>query len=124
MPEPINLVDAAVFGKLKQLGIPASDVCDDATFLRRVSLDISGTLPSEEEVRLFLADASADKRDRLIDRLLDGTAYADHFANKWNFVLRNKRKVPTMLQVRCCSTNGCGIACTTTRHTISSSVKL
>jgi hypothetical protein len=92
MPEPLNLVDAAVFGKLKQLGIPASDVCDDATFLRRVSLDISGTLPSEEEVRFFLADASADKRDRLIDRLLDGTAYADHFANKWNFVLRNKKE--------------------------------
>lgn len=92
MPEPANLVDAAVFGKLKQLGIPASDVCDDATFLRRVSLDISGTLPNEEEVRLFLADPSADKRDRLIDRLLDSTAYADHFANKWNFVLRNKKE--------------------------------
>jgi hypothetical protein len=56
MPEAANLVDAAVFGKLKQLGIPASDVCDDATFLRRVSLDISGTLPSEEDVRAFLAD--------------------------------------------------------------------
>jgi hypothetical protein len=92
MPEPANLVDAAVFGKLKQLGIPASDVCDDATFLRRVSLDISGTLPSEEDVRVFLADTSADKRDRLIDRLLDSTAYADHFANKWNFVLRNKKE--------------------------------
>ena len=92
MPEPVNLVDAAVFGKLKQLGIPASDVCDDATFLRRVSLDISGTLPAEEEVRVFMADASPDKRDRLIDRLLDGTAYADHFANKWNFVLRNKKR--------------------------------
>lgn len=92
MPEPINLVDAAVFGKLKQLGIPASDVCDDATFLRRVSLDITGGLPTEEEVRMFLADTSADKRDRLIDRLLDTTAYADHFANKWNFVLRNKKE--------------------------------
>jgi hypothetical protein len=92
MPEPANLVDAAVFGKLKQLGIPASDVCDDATFLRRVSLDISGTLPSEEDVRVFLADTTPDKRDRLIDRLLDSTAYADHFANKWNFVLRNKKE--------------------------------
>ncbi len=92
MPEPINLVDQAVFGKLKQLGIPASDLCDDATFLRRVSLDITGLLPSEEEVRTFLADQSPDKRDRLIDRLLDSTAYADHFANKWNFVLRNKRE--------------------------------
>ena len=92
MPEAANLVDAAVFGKLKQLGIPASDVCDDATFLRRVSLDISGTLPSEEDVRVFLADTTPDKRDRLIDRLLDSTAYADHFANKWNFVLRNKKE--------------------------------
>jgi hypothetical protein len=92
MPEAVNLVDAAVFGKLKQLGIPASDVCDDATFLRRVSLDITGGLPPEEEVRAFLADAAADKRDRLIDRLLDTTAYADHFANKWNFVLRNKKE--------------------------------
>ena len=92
MPEAVNLVDAAVFGKLKQLGIPASDVCDDATFLRRVSLDITGGLPPEEEVRAFLADAAADKRDRLIDRLLDTTAYADHFANKWNFVLRNMKE--------------------------------
>ena len=92
MPEPVNLVDTAVFGKLKQLGIPASEICDDATFLRRVSLDIAGTLPSDEEVRTFLADAATDKRDRLIDRLLDSAAYADQFANKWNFVLRNHKE--------------------------------
>ena len=92
MPEPVNLVDTAVFDKLKQLGIPASAICDDATFLRRVSLDIAGTLPSDEEVRTFLADAAADKRDRLIDRLLESAAYADQFANKWNFVLRNHKE--------------------------------
>ncbi len=92
MPEPVNLVDTAVFGKLKQLGIPASEICDDATFLRRVSLDIAGTLPSDEEVRSFLSDPAADKRDRLIDRLLDSPAYADQFANKWNFVLRNHKE--------------------------------
>jgi len=92
MPEPLNLVDRAVFGKLKQLGIPASELCDDATFLRRVSLDITGSLPTEDEVRGFLADSSPDKRNQLIDRLLDSTAYADHFANKWNFVLRNKKE--------------------------------
>ncbi len=91
MPSEVNFVDAAVFGKLRQLGIPASEVCDDATFLRRVSLDIAGALPTDDEVRSFLADTSADKRDKLIDRLLDSTAYADHFANKWNFVLRNKK---------------------------------
>ena len=92
MPQAVNVVDTAVFGKLRQLGIPASDVCDDATFLRRVSLDIAGVLPSEVEVREFLADTTPDKRDRYIDRLLDSTAYADHFANKWNFVLRNRRE--------------------------------
>ncbi|MEY3174647.1 MAG: hypothetical protein RLZZ436_2561 [Planctomycetota bacterium] len=92
LPEPANLVDQAVFNKLRLLGIPASEICDDATFLRRVSLDITGVLPTEEEVRTFLADAAPDKRDRLIDRLLDSTAYADHFANKWNFVLRNKKE--------------------------------
>ena len=91
MPEPINLVDTAVFGKLKQLGIPASEICDDATFLRRVSLDIAGTLPASEEVQSFLADTSANKRSLLVDRLLDSPAYADQFANKWNFVLRNHK---------------------------------
>ncbi|MFM7924227.1 MAG: DUF1549 domain-containing protein, partial [Planctomycetaceae bacterium] len=92
LPEPANVVDQAVFGKLRLLGIPASEVCDDATFLRRVSLDITGLLPTEQQVREFLADTGADKRDRLVDQLLDSTAYADHFANKWNFVLRNRRE--------------------------------
>jgi hypothetical protein len=91
MPEPANIVDAAVFGRLKQLGIPTSGICDDATFLRRVSLDIAGTLPDDEQVRSFLADSSPDKRSRLVDRLIDSPEYADHFTNKWNFVLRNKK---------------------------------
>ncbi|MFM8479526.1 MAG: DUF1549 domain-containing protein [Planctomycetaceae bacterium] len=92
LPDAANLVDQAVFNKLRLLGIPASEICDDATFLRRVSLDITGVLPTDEEVRTFLAETAPDKRDRLVDRLLDSTAYADHFANKWNFVLRNKKE--------------------------------
>ncbi len=91
MPEPANLVDTAVFNKLHLLGIPPSEFSDDATFLRRVSLDITGALPSDEKVRTFLADTNSEKRDKLIDELLDTTAYADHFANKWNFILRNKK---------------------------------
>ena len=91
LPETTNLVDSAVFGKLKLLGIPPSDICDDATFLRRVSLDVTGTLPEETQVDAFLQDKTEDKRARLVDRLLDSDDYADHFANKWNFVLRNKR---------------------------------
>ncbi|MEZ6124336.1 MAG: DUF1549 and DUF1553 domain-containing protein [Planctomycetaceae bacterium] len=91
LPQAANMVDDAVFGKLRVLGIPASEISDDATFLRRVSLDITGTIPSEQKVREFLASTDPDKRNQLIDRLLDSTEYADHFANKWNFILRNKK---------------------------------
>ena len=91
MPEPENVVDDAVFRKLRLLGIPPSERADDATFLRRVSLDITGSLPSDERVRAFLADKDPNKRNRLIDELLNSSEYADHFANKWNFILRNKK---------------------------------
>lgn len=91
MPEPENLVDAAVFNKLRLLGIPPSQVSDDATFLRRASLDITGSLPTDERVRNFLASKDPDKRSKLIDELLDSPEYADNFANKWNFILRNKK---------------------------------
>jgi hypothetical protein len=94
LPPVRNFIDEAVFNKLKLLGIPASPVCDDTTFLRRVYIDITGTMPTEAEVRDFQADSDAAKRDKLIDRLLDSPAYADYFANKWNMVLRNKRKQP------------------------------
>ena len=92
VPPIRNFVDEAVFNKLKLLGIPPSHVCDDGTFLRRVSIDIAGKLPTDEEVRDFLADTDPEKRDKLIDRLLDSPEYADYFANKWNMVLRNKKR--------------------------------
>ncbi len=92
LPPARNFIDDAVYGKLKLLGIPPSRLCDDATFLRRVSIDIAGTLPTEEQVRTFLADTDPEKRNKLIDRLLDSPEYADHFANKWNMVLRNKKR--------------------------------
>jgi hypothetical protein len=94
LPPERNLVDRAVFGKLKVLGIPPSRLADDATFLRRVSIDIAGTTPTEREVSAFLADRDPAKRDKLIDRLLDSPAYADNFATKWNLILRNKKRTP------------------------------
>ena len=92
LPAEKNLVDKAVFGKLKLLGIPASPVADDATFLRRVYVDVTGGLPSAKEVAKFLADEDPKKRDKAIDRLLDSSEYADYFTNKWNMVLRNKKR--------------------------------
>jgi hypothetical protein len=95
LPPERNLVDHAVFSNLKLLGIPPSPLADDATFLRRVSIDVAGTTSTEREVGDFLANRDPAKRDKLIDRLLDSTAYADNFANKWNLILRNKKRTPT-----------------------------
>ncbi len=94
LPPAKNFVDELVFAKLKELGLPPSDVADDSTFIRRVTLDISGRLPDPQRVRTFLADTSGDKRGRYIDELLASTDYADYFANKWSSVLRNKRVFP------------------------------
>jgi hypothetical protein len=91
LPVARNFIDEKVFEKLKKVGMPPSEVCDDATFLRRVSIDVAGRLPTADEARAFLADTSADKRDKVIDRLVDSTDYADYFANKWSAILRNKR---------------------------------
>ncbi len=91
LPPEKNFIDTAVFANLKKLGIPPSPVCDDATFLRRVTLDITGRLPTEAEAKAFLANRSADKRDQWIDELLRSPDYADFFAGKWTAVLKNRR---------------------------------
>ncbi len=91
LPKARNFVDEQVFANLKELGIPASPVCDDATFLRRVTLDIAGRLPTVEEAKTFLEDNATDKRDQKIDALLRSPQYADYFANKWVALLKNRR---------------------------------
>lgn len=95
LPKPKNFVDKHVFKNLVSLGLPASAMADDTTFLRRVSIDIAGRLPTKEETLLFLEDTDSEKRAKLIDSLLDSTDYADYFANKWVAILRNKRKKET-----------------------------
>lgn len=91
LPPVKNFVDAAVFANLKELGIPPSPVCDDATFLRRVTLDIAGRLPTADEARAFLKSTNLNKRNLWIDELLRSTDYADFFAGKWTAVLKNRR---------------------------------
>ncbi|QDT98583.1 DUF1549 and DUF1553 domain-containing protein [Gimesia aquarii] len=90
LPKPSNFIDEHIFAKLKVLGLPPSGECDDATFLRRTTLDITGRLPTLEQAQEFLSDKRPDKRTRKIDDLLDSTGYADLFAAKWAGILRNK----------------------------------
>ncbi len=91
-PQPANFIDEAVLNKLHLLGIPPSQIADDSTFIRRAYIDITGETPTAKEVQQFLADSDPQKRDNLVDRLVDSPGYADLFANKWNMVLRNKKR--------------------------------
>lgn len=81
VPTPTT-VDQLVVQKLKKLGIVPSELCTDAEFLRRVSLDLTGTLPSAGEVESFLADSSPDKRSRKVEELLETPAYAAWWTTK------------------------------------------
>jgi len=92
LPVVKNLVDENVFAKLKDLGLPASQIADDATFLRRLTIDVAGRLPSMEEAEAFLSDTSSEKRVAAINRVLDSSDHAEYFANKWSAILRNKRR--------------------------------
>jgi len=76
-PASDNPFDRAVFGQLQRLKIDPSPVCDDATFLRRVTLDVTGLLPSEKDAREFVASTDPHKRERLIERLLASSEYTD-----------------------------------------------
>jgi hypothetical protein len=78
-----TLIDRHVFAKLKLLEIEPSELCTDEVFLRRVTLDLTGQLPEPDEIRQFVADDRHDKRDRLIEDLLDAPAFADWWAMKW-----------------------------------------
>ncbi|RLT07544.1 MAG: DUF1549 domain-containing protein [Planctomycetota bacterium] len=87
-PPENNFIDTLAWNKLERLGIEPSTLSDDATFLRRVSLDTIGTLPTPAEVRQFLHDSSPDKRSRLIDGLLERDEYVDYWTMKWLNILR------------------------------------
>lgn len=91
VPPRNNFIDDFVFQQLRDLGIPPSPPCDDSTFLRRLTLDLAGRLPTLGETRAFLESKHPQKRNQVIEELLKGPDYADHFATKWTAVLKNRR---------------------------------
>ncbi len=82
VPTPTT-VDELVVAKLKKLGEVPSDLCTDGEFLRRVSLDLTGTLPTADEAEAFLADTSSDKRARKVEELLERPGYAAWWATRF-----------------------------------------
>lgn len=90
--ESKTLVDVYTSQKWRELNLMPSPVCSDEEFIRRATLQICGTLPTPTEVQSFLADSDPNKRDKLIDRLLERPEYGYFFANKWADILRVKRR--------------------------------
>src|SRR5262249_49864664 len=74
-----NFIDQEIFGKLTRMNVPSAQLSSDAEFLRRVTLDLTGRIPSSDDVRAFLADDTENKRDLLINRLL----FSPEFADRW-----------------------------------------
>lgn len=83
-----NEIDQLIQRKLRKLRIAQAAPCDDATFLRRVFVDVIGKLPSVAEARAFLADAAPDKRVRIVDELLQRPEFFAVWAMSWAEVLR------------------------------------
>lgn len=83
-----NFIDEHVLARLKALDLPPAQLCDDATFLRRLHLDILGYLPTPEEVRAFLADKAPDKRTKKIDEVLARPGYAEVWASKFSDLIK------------------------------------
>ncbi len=89
-PTANNYIDRLVFDRLQKLRIAPSDLCDDETFLRRVTLDLVARPPTPQEYRDFMADKSSDKRLRKIDALLATDDFADFWTALWAEQLRIK----------------------------------
>lgn len=83
-----NFIDEEVIRTLAVLRISVSPQTDDAMFLRRLRLDLTGTLPTPAEVEAFVKDRAADKRAKLVDRLLKSEEYADYWTLRFSRMLR------------------------------------
>ncbi len=92
-----NPIDDRVLAALRSRGIEPANLCSDEVFLRRVYLDVIGTLPKPPEVRAFLNDRHPNKRTALIDTLLEREEFVDYWSLKWGDLLRVKAEFPINL---------------------------
>jgi hypothetical protein len=94
---PASPLDRLVFDRLQRLGITPANPCSDAVFVRRVYLDLIGTLPTAQAAHDFIESKDTDKRKALIERLLLREEFADYWAMKWCDLLRVKAEFPINL---------------------------
>ena len=87
-----NYIDKYIIREWEKVGMQPAPLSDDAEFLRRVSIDLIGTLPTPEEIRTFLASKDPDKRSKQIDTLLERPEYVDYWSIKWGDLLRVHRR--------------------------------
>lgn len=90
--QPANFLDELVLAEWQRMRVTPAALAGDEEFLRRVMLDLIGTLPTPDEVRTFVADKSADKRAKRIDSLLARPEYVDYWAMRWGDLLRSHRR--------------------------------
>ncbi|HEY3319453.1 MAG TPA: DUF1553 domain-containing protein [Planctomycetota bacterium] len=95
--KPAGKIDELVLRRLKDENIPPSEKCSDEVFLRRVHMDVIGTLPTPTEVRSFLTSKATDKRSKLINDLLKRDEFAEYWGLKWGDLLRVKAEFPSNL---------------------------
>ena len=87
-PPENNYVDTLVNNKLKKLRITPSEMCSDEVFIRRASIDIVGRLPTPEQYAAFMADTSANKREKLVDELLSRKEFVEVWVMKFAELLQ------------------------------------
>jgi hypothetical protein len=88
-----NFIDEYLFGKMERDGIPHAPLATDQEFLRRVMLDLTGRIPSPVEAREFLSDTSANKRERLIEKLIGSPGFVDKWAYFYMDLVRANGKM-------------------------------
>src|SRR5262249_9082753 len=94
-----NFIDGFIFGKLERDRIPHAPLAADQEFFRRVTLDLTGRIPTAADLKEFLADTSADKRAKLIDRLIGSPAFVDKWAYFYMDLLRANGKAGRGVQL-------------------------
>ena len=94
---PESALDKLIFAGIRARGLPPANPCSDEVFIRRVHLDVIGTLPEAGRVGAFLKDRRSDKRAALVEELLARKEFADYWAMKWCDVLRVKAEFPINL---------------------------